>query len=174
MENNENQVNYENQVKNEEKVKPPKTDLQKAKKKLWLMSGAWFGGSILLFIISGLLGEAGVFTICLGLIFLLFLPLMFIVLKLQIHRVHCKFCGTKYDYAKDVRWVCESEETKSGKSGNDLTKTVKASVSFNCTCHKCKQTKDFRKKFTTAEWNSSRGWKYYNLESECKKYFTVK
>ena len=167
MENNENQTN------NETKVKPEKTDLQKAKKKHLLTCAACLGISIALFALSAVLGDLGVVTLIAGLIFLFLLPIVFVSGKLNIHRVHCKQCGTKYDYNEDVSWVCEGEEEKSGKSGNDYTKTVKATVLFNCTCHACKQVKEFRKKFTTAEWNSSRGWKYHNLDTECTKYFKI-
>ena len=168
MENNEKQVN------NETTVKPEKTDLQKAKAKSWITLAGGFGIAVLLFIVGGVLGEIGGFLLALGFIFLMFLPLWFVMIRANIRRVHCQQCGTKYNYDSDVEWVVEDETIKGSTDTQGVRReTRKANVAFSCKCHRCGMIKNFNKKFVTGTYNSKEGLKTYDLENECRKYFKL-
>ena len=165
---NKNNENKETQVTNE------KTAVKKAITKHFINCGIVAAAAVLVMIISIAMGEAGMLLLLIGLAVAVFAPIAGVMGLAQIKRVHCKECGEKYDYDKDVAWECEGEETKDTSNASDSSAKTTAIVAFTCRCHKCGATKEFKTKFVTATYSGKSGVKRYNLNNLCKKYFNVK
>ena len=145
------------------KAKTPfQQEISKVKRTFLILAAV----SIVMVLLGAILGETGigVILLALGLIVLCFSPFGYFMTIKQAKNGHCKHCGEKYDYDRDVSWVEEEQISKE--------ESVVSVVRFSCHCANCGNVKEFTAKLTIASYNKQKNtWSRHNLENLCRKYF---
>lgn len=145
------------------------SDYKKAKRKLLILFAIFLAIGIAAAVIGYISIDTswGVFVLILGILILVAVVCVSASESLRIRRIHCKKCGTLYNYETDVSWdeVSRSETDKGA---------VKAIVEVECNCHNCGADKVFRHTVTVGSYDDKGRFKVVNLSQSMKKYFKDK
>ena len=157
----ENKQNTQNDI---QRKTPLEQAIIKVKKTALIVAAVSIVLIIVGFILTEFELEIGLVPFVLGFIVLIAIAIGTPMVIKQTKNGHCKNCGEKYEYDRDVSWVEEEEIRKEG--------AVVSVVRFTCHCDNCDDIREFTKKFTVASYNQQKNsWSYSNLENLCRKYF---